>query len=129
MISKFLNDPNFRRWNVFQTSSFILFSKLSCIEFEIMCSKSSDWNDLWAGSSAKIIMLNKKSYIVELWVGLIIIEDQYVESCYRDSNIFVFLGCPTFSGVITWRWSLVEDVAAIHDLAVHHMQCEDPLDS
>ena len=122
MISKFHNDPNFRWWNVFQTSSFILFSKLSCVEFEIMCNKSSDWNDLWVGNSAKIIMSNKKSYIVELWVGLIIIEDQYVESCYRDSKIFVFLGCPTSSVVITWRsGSLVQDVAAIYDLAVHHM--------
>jgi hypothetical protein len=60
MISKFHNDPNFRWWNVFQTSSFILFSKLSCVEFEIMCNKSSDWNDLWVGNSAKIIMSNKK---------------------------------------------------------------------
>ena len=77
MISKFHSDPNFRWWNVFQTSSFILFSKLSCIEFEIMCSQSSDWNDLWVGNSAKIIMLNQKNYVVELWVGLVIIENQY----------------------------------------------------
>ena len=49
-------------------------------------------------------------------------QPEYVENCYRNSKIFVFLGCPTSSVVITWRsGSLVEDVAAIYDLAVRHM--------